>query len=128
MALSMKERARRWRERHPDRRMRDNLRRRKRRDNRDKQGIWGVKHRLMTLRCQRPDYDGIEVRITVIEIAKLWFRDKAWMLKIPHCDRIDPDGHYEFGNCRFIERVENLERRRFGSAVESTGREPGEDG
>ena len=50
---------------------------------------------------------GIECRITVEELEKLWYRDKAWLLEKPSIDRKENDGHYEFGNCRYIELVEN---------------------
>lgn len=40
----------------------------------------------------------------------LWERDRAWLLKRPSIDRIDPDGHYEVRNCRFIELSENSRR------------------
>jgi hypothetical protein len=61
--------------------------------------------------------------LNYLEIARIWFRDVAWMMREPHLDRIDPDGHYEFSNVRFLERKDNLARRRFGSE-----REPGEEG
>lgn len=44
------------------------------------------------------------------------------MMRDPHLDRINPDGHYEVGNVQFLEGVQNLDRRRVGE------REPGEDG
>ena len=39
-------------------------------------------------------------------IKKLWFRDKAWLLKRPSIDRKN-GGHYIFQNCRFIELSQN---------------------
>lgn len=135
MALTRAEDCARWRKNHPDRVKRDNALRRKRRDRRDRHGIWGVRLRLLMLHCgefhtrlRDQYYDGVEVRLTVIQLATIWFRDKAWMMKDPHCDRIDPDGHYEFENCRFIEGVENLARcRARGTVNETAGREPGSD-
>lgn len=59
-------------------------------------------------------YANIKNRITVQELEQLWFRDKAWRLKKPSIDRIDPRGDYVFENCRFIEHVENSRRAHLG--------------
>lgn len=53
--------------------------------------------------------------MTKDEVKTLWFRDKAHKLNLPSIDRIDPNGHYVFGNCRFIELSENVRRARTGS-------------
>ena len=37
----------------------------------------------------------------------LWLRDEAANMKKPSIDRKDKDGHYVFGNCRFIELSNN---------------------
>lgn len=51
---------------------------------------------------------GIKCLISADELKKLWFRDKAYLLEKPSIDRIDPKGHYQFDNCRFIEqRINN---------------------
>lgn len=50
---------------------------------------------------------GIKALITVDELKKLWFRDKAYSMESPTIHRIDNDGNYEFGNCMYIERDEN---------------------
>lgn len=67
-------------------------------------------------RCENPknkDYPhyggrGIENRITVEEIEKLWYRDKAWLLDQPSIDRKENNKNYTFKNCRFIELSENI--------------------
>lgn len=83
-------------------------------------------------RCHYPGSDsypmygakGIQCLLTWFEVARVWFRDAAWMMEDPHLDRIDPEKHYEFSNVRFIEGKENLARRRFNKKT----REPGEEG
>jgi hypothetical protein len=53
---------------------------------------------------------GIKFFITINDIKKLWFRDKAYLLKVPSIDRIDTYGNYTLENCRFIEFEENNKR------------------
>jgi len=50
---------------------------------------------------------GIKFLMTKYEFETLWFRDEAYNLEQPSIDRRDPDGHYEFSNCRFIEYIDN---------------------
>ena len=139
-----KRKASRWQryaKKYPEKAKRHNERRKKRRDNRDRQGIWGIRLRLLRLHCgefftriQDKYYEGIEVRLTVIEIARMWFRDVAWTMYKPEIDRVDPEGHYEFTNCRFIEKKANLERRRtagadfLGDQTPQDVQEPGSEG
>ena len=52
----------------------------------------------------------IIANISIPDLKKLWFRDKAWLLKETSLDRIDSDGNYTFKNCRFIELSENRAR------------------
>lgn len=46
---------------------------------------------------------GIKCLITKEEIKKLWFRDKAYLMKQPSIDRKDSDKHYTYDNCQFLE-------------------------
>jgi len=54
---------------------------------------------------------GIKCLITVEEVKKLWFRDKACLMKKPSIDRKDNNDDYKYSNCRFIERAENSARQ-----------------
>lgn len=118
MAMSNSERCKLWRKNNPEKYKRDCQRRRFRRDNRAPT-LWHKRLILLRLHCgefsrRKKDayYDHIEVRLDVFDLAMIWFRDKAWTMKKPHLDRVDPDGHYEFDNVRFIEEKDNLARRR----------------
>lgn len=76
----------------------------------------GIKNRCN--KKNHPSYDrygakGIKCLITLPELKRLWIRDKASLLKRPSIDRIDPDKHYTFDNCQFIELTENVLKRRF---------------
>lgn len=53
---------------------------------------------------------GIKCFLTHGDMEFLWDRDKAWNLSHPTIDRINNDGDYEVGNCRYIERSENTRR------------------
>ena len=116
--LTNAEQCARWRRLNPAKVKRDNARRRKRMDRRDRT-LWHRRLRVLMLHCgefctrmRDRFYQGIEVRLTVVELAKVWFRDKAWTMHKPELDRIDPEGHYEFDNVRYIEAHENYARRR----------------
>lgn len=56
---------------------------------------------------------GIQCDLTVDEVKQMWFRDHAEHMVCASLDRIDPDGHYTFSNCRFIEFSENKRRRKY---------------
>jgi hypothetical protein len=70
-------------------------------------------------RCENPNCPfyycyggrGIEFHLTYDEGGKLWFRDKAYLLKRPSINRKDNDGDYTFDNCEFIEKGLNTSER-----------------
>lgn len=55
---------------------------------------------------------GIKCLLSANEIMVLWKRDVVKGMVKPSIDRINPDGHYEFKNCRFIAFSENVSRQR----------------
>jgi hypothetical protein len=76
---------------------------------------WGRVCKRITRRCGvsgKYRKRGIRKYISSLEIKRLWFRDRAWLLKWPSIDRIDTNGNYTFKNCRFIEFKENCSRKR----------------
>ena len=55
---------------------------------------------------------GIQCLLTVSQIKKLWFRDKAYLMKKPSIDRINVKKNYECSNCQFIEfRLNSIKDR-----------------
>jgi len=54
---------------------------------------------------------GIKCLITSEEIKKLWFRDKAYLMKQPSINRKDNDGNYTFENCEYTEWGKNSAER-----------------
>ena len=56
---------------------------------------------------------GILLRIDRKDLVFLWNRDGADLMKQPSIDRIDPDGHYELENCRFVEMEFNRKNRKY---------------
>ena len=70
-------------------------------------------------RCSNPNdkryvnYGGRGVRneLTIHDLAFLWLRDKADLLRNPSVDRIDSNDHYTLANCRFIEFDANRRKK-----------------
>ena len=55
---------------------------------------------------------GIKFLLTIHEIKFLWFRDNAYLMKIPTLDRINSTTNYELKNCRFLEFKANRAREK----------------
>lgn len=53
---------------------------------------------------------GIKMLLTFKEIGKLWYRDKAYLMKKPSIDRKNNNGDYTLENCHFIELVDNRKK------------------
>ena len=73
-----------------------------------------IKKRCLNSKNKRyDDYGGrgIKCLITEKELKELWCRDKAYLMKCATIDRDDNDGHYEFDNCRYIEKSENSSKQ-----------------
>jgi hypothetical protein len=56
---------------------------------------------------------GTKFFLTEIDVHDLWMRDKAYDLKKPSIDRIDPKGDYTKDNCRIIEFRDNCKATQF---------------
>lgn len=72
---------------------------------------WQLNLRMARERCNNKNHDsysnyggrGLKCTLTLEEIKKLWFRDKAFNLKTPSLDREHEDDDYTFATCKFIE-------------------------
>lgn len=70
--------------------------------------LWVRHYTLAKKRCTSGKYFGrVLFKMSKDDFKKLWFRDKAWLLKQPSIHRIDNDSDYIYDNCRFIELEEN---------------------
>jgi len=69
-----------------------------------------IRQRCNNKKCQNYKYyggKGIKCLITSDELKQLWFRDKAYLMKLPTIDRENNKGNYVFSNCSYIEKSEN---------------------
>ena len=64
-------------------------------------------------RCGHGNYSGVIRLLSLDELKYLWIRDSADKMKLPVLDRINVDGNYSIGNCRYIENVQNISRSRW---------------
>lgn len=55
---------------------------------------------------------GIKCDLTAAQAKELYERDCGDLLDKPSLDRQDPDGHYTFDNCRYIEHLDNIKNCR----------------
>jgi len=76
--------------------------------------VWyNLKKRCTNSKCSSyKNYGGrgIGFLLSLQTIKKLWFRDKAYLMKRPSIDRIDNNSHYTYENCRFVELSENVKK------------------
>ena len=78
---------------------------------------WKRTLRDIKARCNNPknksykNYGGkgIKCEITVEELEKLWFRDKAYTMERPSIHRKKSNGNYTLKNCQYIELRKNVE-------------------
>lgn len=86
-----------------------------------KENPWLMAYTNAKQRCNNPknpkykNYGakGIKFELTIEEIKKLWFRDKAYLLTKPSIDRLDSKKNYTYENCQFIEHRINSSKRSY---------------
>jgi len=78
---------------------------------------WKRRYDNIVARCRNGRYadKGIRNFLTLEDVAYLWARDRAYRLNQPSIDRIDNNGDYVLGNCRFIEKSENSRKDKIGN-------------
>lgn len=84
-----------------------------------KRNPWKRHYETAKARCQNKhnaSYNnyggkGIKFLLSAEEVKKLWFRDKAYLMKKPSIDRIKSYKHYTYENCRFLEFSLNSKRK-----------------
>ena len=91
---------------------------------------WSKALRYARLRCRHEKVGkgwyfrkGIKCLLTSEEVKILWYRDKAFWMNKPTLDRIKREGDYTFENCRFLEFLDNLERKLFIKGAEDRSNE-----
>lgn len=76
---------------------------------------WIRTFHIIGQRCNNPNHEkykyyggnGIQRKITSLELKNLYIRDNANELEYPSIDRIDSTKDYTFENCQYIEFDEN---------------------
>lgn len=84
-----------------------------------KENPWQRHYECAKARCENPHNvsfirygaRGIEFHLTMSQVKRLWFRDKAYELLKPSLDRKKNDENYTYGNCQFIEQSLNSSLR-----------------
>jgi predicted metal-dependent hydrolase len=85
-----------------------------------KKNPWRLTYRWVHTRCNNPNAEsyakygaiGIKNFLTHEDLETLWKRDNASSMRRASIDRIDSKGHYEVGNCRYVELSVNSTRGR----------------
>jgi hypothetical protein len=127
--MTRAERAKRWREKNPERWKEINKKSEEKRKVNGKANAYrrerrklpwvrtrdGILRRINHAKHGRKRdliYANVECHISTAELKEIWFRDNAAEMKRPSIDRIDPNGHYTKENCRYVELSENRLRSR----------------
>ena len=112
-----------WRAKNPEKVKEDYQKHKEERDEKSneyrKDNPWIAFYTNARQRCTNPKCPaykwygakGIKFLLSIEEIKKLWFKDKAYNLKNPSIDRRESDLDYTYNNCRFIERWVNVLRK-----------------